>query len=182
MIFYNGLIKIKKVDLIHNDEDCVILKVKENKKMDLFKTGCMDGNETLIRVTKGENLCYCIQYEDGKCFNFTGRTLVSDNICNLKELIVNTIVYHFGIPIKDKKNNNFNYIQKRTDDLKHPHCFKLSGWEDDSLQIRKDDAWIGTGTLKDITEYIKSRYKKVGEIQKSRSPQTNCLIYKILVN
>jgi len=42
------------VDIIENNEECVILKVKDNKTLDLIKLGYFDGNEELIRLTKGE--------------------------------------------------------------------------------------------------------------------------------
>ena len=42
------------VDIIENNENCVVLEVKDNKKMDLIKLGCFDGDEELIRLTKGK--------------------------------------------------------------------------------------------------------------------------------
>ena len=41
------------VEIEENNENCVILKIKENAKLDLIKLGCFEGNETMIRITKG---------------------------------------------------------------------------------------------------------------------------------
>ena len=43
------------VDIIENNENCVILKVKDDKKLELIKLGYFDGNEEMIRLTKGKD-------------------------------------------------------------------------------------------------------------------------------
>lgn len=43
------------VDIIENNENCVILKVKDNKNLELIKLGYFDGNEEMMRLTKGKD-------------------------------------------------------------------------------------------------------------------------------
>ena len=42
------------VEIVENNMECVVLKVKENAGMALVCLGCFDGDETMMRLTKGE--------------------------------------------------------------------------------------------------------------------------------
>lgn len=42
------------VEIIENNMECVILKVKPDSRMALIALGCFNGNEEMIRLTKGE--------------------------------------------------------------------------------------------------------------------------------
>ena len=43
------------VEVAVNNAECVVLKVKKGKEFDLITLGCFDGNETMFRLTKGDN-------------------------------------------------------------------------------------------------------------------------------
>ena len=92
------------VDLVEDNEECVIVKVKENiEPLELIKMGCFDGNETMFRVTKGDDHTATIFRDGGKVFSFHwgigGYTLVSDSTNRLKRLLVDTIENDFGISL-----------------------------------------------------------------------------------
>lgn len=89
------------VTVTTNNDVCVILEVKPNSFKELIALGCFDGNETMIRVTKGDTNTYTIWKEGGKSFSWAfglgGYTLVSDATHAKRKLIVNTITKDFGI-------------------------------------------------------------------------------------
>lgn len=168
------------VKLVHNDSDCVILEVKENKRLDLFKTGCLDGNEKMFRITKDKDkIGYSIIHDNGSVCNWNTWTLVSDKLRKIQRLMSSTIVWDFGIPVCGTKTelSKFNNIKSDTDDIKQSHYFEFAGWNENEMQIRKDHCHIGCTSFTDVMNYLKDRYEVVGEVSKGRSPQTNCLVY-----
>ena len=44
------------VELISNTEDAVVLKVKPGSEVDLICLGCFNGDETMLRLTKGKTI------------------------------------------------------------------------------------------------------------------------------
>ncbi len=43
------------VEVLDNNGICVILKVKDGAEIQLISLGCFDGDETMFRLTKGED-------------------------------------------------------------------------------------------------------------------------------
>lgn len=90
------------VEIEENNMDFVLLKVKENSRLSLIKLGCFEGNEKLIRVTKGTHHIYTIFTNDKEYsweYGGNGFTLVSDNIEKKRLLINNCIESDFDIYI-----------------------------------------------------------------------------------
>ena len=86
------------VEVITNNENCVVLKIKENKRMDLIAMGYFSGNEEMIRMTKdNSNNSYTIWSNNGKTCNWDNRTLVSDNLGKLQIIIAKCIRHDLGI-------------------------------------------------------------------------------------
>ena len=86
------------VELIENNDKCVVLKVKSECKMDLICTGCFSGNETMIRMTKDDdNNNYCIWHENGKTCSWNNHTLISDNLGKIQRMIAKCIHADMGI-------------------------------------------------------------------------------------
>lgn len=85
-----------------DNETCVVLKVKEGKAMELITLGCFDGDETMFRVTKGNNHTATI-WRGEKAFSwewgFNGYTLVSDKVKDEQRAICNCICNELGIDI-----------------------------------------------------------------------------------
>lgn len=92
------------VDLVENNRECVILKVKDDTDpLELIKLGYFDGNETMFRVTKGDEHTATIFKSGSKAFSWHwglgGHTLVSDKTQKAQTIIVNTILDDFGISL-----------------------------------------------------------------------------------
>lgn len=183
----NKLTKI--VDIIHNDEDSVILRVKEGKRMELLTTGCFDGNEDMIIVSKQTKLNDCIAFRimetNGKTFSFTNNTLVSSILSAMRNLIKDTVVMDFGIPIEDLSYvellKQFSYIKSIEDDLNAPHIFQISGFSENDMVLRKEGAYMCRISLTKAMEYLEERYHIVSKIH-SNSESTGCDIYAVKTN
>jgi len=180
----NKLSKI--VEILNNDEDTVILKVKDNKKIELLSIGCFNGNEDMIIVSKHTNfhdgLAFRLVYKDGTTFSFTDNTLVSSNIKAMKKNIIQSVVFDFGIPVEDSTYyellKQFNYIKSLKDDLNTPHTFEICGFDKTNMVLRKEGALMGHISYDEAMKYLEKRYKIVSNIH-SNSKQTGCDIYTI---
>ena len=94
------------LELVNNDDVCVLFKVKKSKKMNLIKLGCFDGNETMFRVTKtkgcGTHTCTSWD-ENGKAFSWqfgSSTTCVGDNPTRIREMLVWLIEDELGIKLQ----------------------------------------------------------------------------------
>lgn len=94
------------VELIENNKDCVILKVKDGSKLGLISLGYFNGNEDLIRLTKGEQRTCTVFYADGTNFSWywgkNSTLLVSDAVQKKGRLIEECLMMDFDINIIDK--------------------------------------------------------------------------------
>lgn len=92
------------VELLENNEECVVLKVKDNSQLKLICLGYFSGNETMFRLTKGENHTCTVFRDNGKSFSWkwgiSGFTLVSDSTRKCGKLIQQCITDDFGIRIE----------------------------------------------------------------------------------
>ena len=136
------------VDIIENNEECVILKVKSNKKLDLIKLGCFDGNEELIRLTKGEDHTCTIFRTNDKPFSWhwgrSGYTLVSDNVSTMGKLIEACITEDFDIYIGEDKNKvkETMNIMSLNDSSNSSHFIEMMYWKDgNDVSVHKDNSF-----------------------------------------
>lgn len=95
------------VEIEENNMECVLLKVKDNSMLDLIKLGCFEGNEKLIRITKGRDHTITI-FTDKDNYSWyygeSGYTIVSKSMDAKRNLISDCIENDFNIYIgKDKK-------------------------------------------------------------------------------
>lgn len=179
----NKLSKI--VEILNNDEDTVILKVKDNKKIELLSIGYFNGNEDMIIVAKHnyvhEGIAFRIIYKNGHEFSFTDNTLVSTNITAMKKIIIQTVVFDFGIPIDDYNVDllkQFNNIKSLEDDLNTSYTFTILGFDKNNMVLRKNDAFMGHLSYDNAVKYLEERYKIISNVH-SNSKQTGCDIYTI---
>lgn len=107
--------------LVEDNEDCVILEVIEGKELDLIKTGCFGGNETMIRLTKGDVQNCTIWYKNGRTsswhWGLGGYTLVTRDTEIAGRIIQNCIEYRYGIPLTwrhTKTDSKDKYFAKGT--------------------------------------------------------------------
>lgn len=85
-----------------NNKECVILEVRPDRFAELIALGCFNGNEKLIRVTKGSKHTFTIWTEGGKSYSWSwgnGYTIVSDEMHKRRALIMEAITKDFGIDI-----------------------------------------------------------------------------------
>ena len=92
------------VELVDNNANCVVLKVKPKKEMELICLGCFDGNETMFRLTKGDTQTCTVWRDNGKSFSWdwgrNGCTLVSDKVNKMGNLIQNCIEKDLHISVR----------------------------------------------------------------------------------
>lgn len=90
------------IEVITNNENCVVLKVKEDKRIDLIAMGYFYGNEEMIRMTKDDdNNSYTIWSNNGKACDWDNRTLKSDDLSKLQKIIAKCIHHDLGIYMGD---------------------------------------------------------------------------------
>lgn len=74
----------KITELVVNNSECVVLKVKDGHEMDLISIGCFNGDESMFRLTKGEDTTCTIFRKNGSKISWHwgthGYTLVSNQI------------------------------------------------------------------------------------------------------
>jgi hypothetical protein len=175
------------VELLMNDETCVVLKVKSDKQNDLFMINGFDGNESMIKVSKVRNVCDSITYRirttNGNTYSFSNNTLMCDEMRTMMSQINHTIINEIGIPLVSENHEFYNYIQTIGDERKKSHTFKIMGWGEtdyaDNMVVHKNGSYIGRGGLITIIDKIKSKYK-THEVKFGRSPRTGCEIYTII--
>lgn len=137
------------VEIEDNNMECVILKVKDNVKLDLIKLGCFDGDEEYIRLTKGEDHTCTIFKKDGTNFDWHwgrgGYTLVSDKTSKKGKMIEECITEDFDIYIGDKLENIKASLNiKSLDDVKNAnHFVKLMYFDktNDNICVHKDNGY-----------------------------------------
>ena len=70
------------VTLKIDNAECVVLKVKDGQEMNLLGLGCFNGNEKILRLTKGKTVTCTVICDDGHRYSWhwgaDGYTLVTD--------------------------------------------------------------------------------------------------------
>lgn len=88
-----------------NNDECVILKVKPRKRLDLISLGCFNGDETMFRLTKGsQHTCTVWHGVDNLHYSwdwgFGGYTLVTESMSKRGHLIQSCIQDDFKIKME----------------------------------------------------------------------------------
>ncbi len=149
------------VDIVENNKNCVVLKVKDNKEMDLIKLGCFDGDERLIRLTKGKNHTCTVFYNDNrKPFSWewgaSGFTLVSDNTNKKGKLIQKCITEDFDIYVgeDDSKIMESLYIKSLDDVKNRKHKIEIMYFKNSyDVVVHKDNEYYNA--FLNVNEAIK---------------------------
>ncbi|MBE5919702.1 MAG: hypothetical protein E7272_07630 [Pseudobutyrivibrio ruminis] len=99
---------VNLVTIMHNDMDSIILKVKEGREMDLVCLGYFNGDETMIRLTKGDSHTCTIWKKDNNHYSWSwgkdGYTLVSDDMTKRRKLIEECIIDDMGVCMEGPSN------------------------------------------------------------------------------
>lgn len=87
--------------IVNNNDDCVILRLKEGSEHDLWLLPFFDGNEKDIKVSKGEGSTITVKTLDGNIYSWSwgGRhyTLTSENVSKKGHLIKQALELDFGL-------------------------------------------------------------------------------------
>lgn len=121
------------VKIVENNEECVILEVT-GSMLDIIKLGCFNGDEKLIRLTKGNNHT-CTVWTDNRNYSWHwgigGHTIVSDAMDKKGKLIQDCIEKDFEIYIGSNKKRITETLHIMSlEDVKHAsHKVKLMYWQ-----------------------------------------------------
>lgn len=125
------------VELISNTEEAVVLKVIPGHEVDLICLGCFNGDETMLRLTKGKDQT-CTVWTKNSHYSWywgdSGFTLVSDDMTKKGRLIQHCIEDDFDILVHGDKKSILRDINH------HSNQHKLVMWENGmGCACRKDD-------------------------------------------
>lgn len=97
---------IDLVEVAENNENCVLLKVKDNMKMQLINLGVFNGNEEFFRYTKGRNHTITVFKKDGSSYSWDfgedGYTLATEKLNRQRRIIVKCIEKDLNIYCGEK--------------------------------------------------------------------------------
>ncbi len=173
------------VEIVHNDMTSVILKVIDGTQIDLIRLGCFDGDETMFRVTKGkEHTCtvWCGKSHYSWHWGESGYTLVSDQIRNQQIIIMNTIMFDFGIIMEGNgiSSTLYTVVPKNR---KVEYQAMWFGNEDGINHVNhvsvhtQGSFWSSFGDLSGFEETLnKMGYKKIEKSNVYHSKNTGCCL------
>lgn len=127
------------VKIVENNMDCVILEVT-GSMLDLIKLGCFNGDEKLIRLTKGDNHT-CTVWTKEKNYSWHwgigGHTLVSNQMEKKGRMIQECIERDFEIYIGSNKKRIAKTLHIMSlEDVRHGcHKMKLMYWKNQTNDI-----------------------------------------------
>ena len=169
------------VKIVENNKECVILEIT-GSMLDLIKLGCFNGDEKLIRLTKGKDHTCTIWTTNNSRYDwywgYSGYTLVSDAMDKKGTLIQKCIEQDFEIYI----GTNAKRIQdtlhiKSLEDIKHnSHTIKMMYWKSNEICCHVDDEYYTYfKSLNDGFEHFKLKGYNIQAIQ-SYIAQTGCTV------
>ena len=172
------------VEIEENNENCVILKIKENAKLDLIKLGCFEGNETMIRITKGADNRFTIFTNESSYswyYGESGYTLVSDDMDKKRLLILDCIEIDFDIYI----GKNLTLVRKSldihsiTDTYNKSYDMKIIYWKNEknsNVLVHKNGEFFRTfNGIEDAKRTLKN-YNYELNFKGDYIAQTGCIV------
>jgi hypothetical protein len=107
------------VELVSNTEDAVVLRIKPASRLDLICLGCFNGDEEMIRLTKGQDQTCTVFTTNGGHYSWhwgrSGFTLVSDNLTKKGHMIQHCIEDYFDIMVRGSKESIRNDMLRPED-------------------------------------------------------------------
>lgn len=92
------------VEIVEDNMECAVLKVKPDSRMGLIALGCFNGNEEMFRLTKGRTQTCTVFYKNGKSFSWDwgdgGHTLVSESTDKCGRMIQLCLENDFHVRIR----------------------------------------------------------------------------------
>ena len=158
------------VEIYENNENCVVMKVKEGTEMDLICLGCFDGTEKMFRLTKGaDNTCTVWNAKGSYSWSWgsSGTTLVSDSMRMQGRMIEDCIVKDFEIYTGANKDLIKSSLRiKSLDDLKGlAHQFKLMGTDNNKLCVHRDGEFYSHMSIQEFDSMVDSKNYHITSIE-----------------
>lgn len=127
------------VQVVENNKECVILEVT-GTAIELIKLGCFNGDETMMRLTKGDNHTCTVWTKDTHYswhWGPSGTTIVSDAMRKRGRLIQECIEQDFEIYIGTNPKRIAQTLHiKSLEDVKHTsHTIKMMYWSNDKANV-----------------------------------------------
>jgi len=172
------------VEIIENNMECVILKVKPDSRMALIALGCFNGNEEMIRLTKGETQTCTLFYKDGGISSWSwgsrGHTLVSDSTSKCGEMVQHCLEEDFDICMAGSRKDieMTLHIRKIGDSTGMVMVYKLMWFREDNICIHKNGRYLmHMDSLEKAKDYVYNRIEFVDEEQSVAG--TGCQVLEI---
>ncbi|MDE7352080.1 MAG: hypothetical protein K2O06_03415 [Acetatifactor sp.] len=172
------------VEIMENNMECVVLKVKDGVQMQLICLGCFDGDETMFRLTKGSSHT-CTMFRDGRkpvswSWGELGHTLVCDSLWKCGHMVEKCISDDFGIYIgKDAAKREATLHIRSLEDIKGSReHYKLMWWKhSNDICIHKNGEYdTRIEGLEKAKEYVSGKITIECISEVYHSPQTGCCI------
>ena len=171
------------VEIQENNNSSILLKVKENKRVELISLGLNPALD-FIYLSKGESHIMKLINTDNKVTSFDfgrgGYTIISDDLENQKKLILSCITDDFGITydgtLKDFQKTNC--IRSLNDKANLEFKLELL-WFDkgNNISMHRDNNFFKSfKTLDEAKQYIYDNYNVYKEHDLRLSEQTGCNI------
>ena len=153
---------IDLVEIVENNAGFILLEVTGDKNSCIL-SGVLDGDEDLIRVTKGEDHVLTIFFKDGRHFSYNfgthGYTLISNKEEKRRNAIVEVIKNDLETSLTD--TTGFNLVQKKSDVKGRNVTFKIMN----GTCIHKNGSFYKhTQNSSEIMEEINQNYTNIKEV------------------
>lgn len=172
------------VEILENNMECVVLKVKDGARMKLIFMGYFNGDETMLRLTKGDDHTCTVFCEGRVPFSWhwgkSGCTPVSDSTQKYGHMVESCIRDDFGIYIGEdlEKRKATLHIKTLEDARGREDSYKLTWWENgNKICILENGEYLThVDGLENAKAFIRDRAEVGYESGTYRSPDTGCCI------
>lgn len=172
------------VEIIENNMECVVMKVKPNSRLGLIVLGCFNGNEELIRLTKGETQTCTLFYKDGGisswCCGKKGDAMVSDSTAKCGRMIQLCLEEDFDICIAGSRKDieMTLHIKRIGDSIGMVMVYELMWFQEDDICIHKNGCYLKhMDSLEKAKDYVYNRIEFMDEEQSET--ETGCRVLTI---
>jgi len=171
--------------IVANNDECVILRLKEGCEHDLWLIPFFDGNEKDIKVLKGEGTTVTVKTLDDKVYSWSwgGRsyTLTSENVAKKGHLIKQALEIDFGIYMgndanKRRKTNHINDYGQ-AEDCKIKVMYWGRSKSDQAIIHRNGDFIIALDSVEKAIDWLELRYNLTNMARSVAETGVNVITY-----
>ena len=175
------------VEILEKNMESVVLEEKDRVQKELVCLGCFDGDETMLRLTKGDDHTCTIFFGAGKScswsWGMSGHTLVSDSLKKCGRMIESCITEDFGIYVgaDTEKRKKTLHIRSLGDTRGCREEYRLLWWENrEEIVIHRDGEYLTRiNGLENAKEYMFQKINVESVSDMYKSPNTGCCVIDI---